>query len=146
MNDKYTCVIALISFYENKGTKPKKVYSLLSCVLYSVIDNYVCIDYLSCKSKNLGRIYSNIIFEQTSFNILLDIGIPEMLLNLVYFHGFMEKPNATIILTFRYHLVNNHLAKGFFTIENNSNQLSVLTNDAKLRIHAIDKLETDFVI
>ena len=108
--------------------------------------NYVCIDYPSCQLKTLRIISSNIIFKQTIFNILLVIGIPEMLMNLVYCHGFMEKPNATVILTFRYHLVNNHLAKGFFTIEKNYNQLSVLTNDAKLRIHAIDKLETDFVI
>ena len=42
-----TCVIAIIMFYETNGKKPKKWYRVLSCVLYSLIINYVCIDYLS---------------------------------------------------------------------------------------------------
>ena len=44
-----TCVMALIMFYENNLLKPKKSYRVLSCLLYSLIDNYVCIDYLSCQ-------------------------------------------------------------------------------------------------
>ena len=44
-----TCIIAVIKFYENKGTKPNKVYIVLSCVLYYLMDNYVCIEYLSCQ-------------------------------------------------------------------------------------------------
>ena len=58
----------------------------------------------------------------------------------------MKKPNATVILNCRYCLVNDYLEKGFFIIENNSNQLSILPNDVKLRIYTIDKLETDFVM
>ena len=91
MKKKNTCVMELIMSYEINEVKPKKVYRVLSCVLYSIIENYVCIDYLSCQSKTLSTIYSNRIFKQTSFNILLGIGIPELLLNLVPCHGFMEK-------------------------------------------------------
>ena len=39
-----------------------------------------------------------------------------------------------------------HLAKGFFIIEKDYKPLSILPNDLKLRIHAIDQLETDFVM
>ena len=46
---KDKCVIALIMFYDNKGTKPKRMYRVLSCVLYSFICNYFFIDYLSCQ-------------------------------------------------------------------------------------------------
>ena len=46
-----TCVMALVIFYENNGIKPKKVYKVLSCVIYSHIENYFCIDYLSSQSK-----------------------------------------------------------------------------------------------
>ena len=67
---KDTCVTALIMFYESKGTKPKKVYRLLSCVLNSLIYTYFCLDYISCKSKTLSRIASNRIFEQTIFNTI----------------------------------------------------------------------------
>ena len=75
MKNKDICVIALIIFYENEGTKPEKVYGVLSCVFYSIIDNYVCIKYLLCQSKNLSIMFSNRIFGQTSFNILVGIGI-----------------------------------------------------------------------
>ena len=138
MKNKNTCVIALIMFYDNKGKKPKKVYP------YSLIENYVCIDYLSCQPKTLSSISSNRIFEQASYNILLDIGIPEILLNLVSCHGFTEKPNAIIILNCQSSLVNNYLEKGFLIIEKESKQLKIIPNDVKLRINAIDQLETYF--
>ena len=63
MKNRYTYVFALIMFYDNKGTKPIKVYTVLSFFLYSLIYNYVCIEYLSCQSKNLSRIFSNKISE-----------------------------------------------------------------------------------
>ena len=57
-----TCVMALIMIYDNNGEKPKKMYWVLSCVVYSFIDNCVCIDYLSYQSKNLISISSQPIF------------------------------------------------------------------------------------
>ena len=42
--------------------------------------------------------------------------------------------------------MNKYLAKGFFIIGNESKQLSILPNDVRLRIHAIEKLKTDFVM
>ena len=94
---KNTRVIALIMFYDNRGTKPKKVYRVLSCVLYSLIENYVCIHYLSCQSKTLRKISSDRIFQQKNVYILLGIGIPILLLNLVSCHELAEKPNTTVI-------------------------------------------------
>ena len=67
-------------------------------------------------------------------------------MNLVYFHGIMEKPNSTVILNFQSCLVNYYLEKGFVFIKHNYKQLISLPNDVKLRINAIDKLETDFVM
>ena len=76
LKNKNTCVITLIMFYGDNGVKPKQMYRVLSCVLYSIIDNYFCIDYLLCQSKSLSIISSNKILEKTSLNILLGIGIP----------------------------------------------------------------------
>ena len=42
--------------------------------------------------------------------------------------------------------MNNYLEKGLFIIENKSKKLSILPNGVKSRIHAIEKLETDFVM
>ena len=52
------CVMALIMIYENNGEKNRKNNRVLSCVVYSLIDNYVCIEYLPCQSKTLISISS----------------------------------------------------------------------------------------
>ena len=55
---KNTSVMALIIIYENNGENEKTVYIVLSCVFYTLIENYVCIDYLPCQSKTLSAILS----------------------------------------------------------------------------------------
>ena len=40
-----TSVLALIMFYEKRAYNPKEYFKVLSCVIYTVIKNYVCIDY-----------------------------------------------------------------------------------------------------
>ena len=71
------------NFYDSKGKKPIKVYNVLICILYSLIYYYVCIDYISCRSKALSSISTNRIFKKRSYNILIGTGIPEVLLNIV---------------------------------------------------------------
>ena len=44
-----TCVIVLVIFYDHRTTNPMKVFRVLSCVVYSEIDNYACIDYFGCQ-------------------------------------------------------------------------------------------------
>ena len=126
---KNTCVMALIMIYENNGEIRKTVYTVLICVVYFLIENYVCIDYLSCQSKISSSISWDPTFEQTSFNILLAIGIPELLLNQVSCHGFMKKINSTVILNCRNFLVNNYLSKVFYIIEYGTKQLSLIPID-----------------
>ena len=48
---KNTRVLALLTFYETRKT-PKKVFKVLSCVIYTIIRNYICIDYLASESKH----------------------------------------------------------------------------------------------
>ena len=47
---KNTCVMSIIMIYENNGEIPKRLYRVLCYVVYSLIYNYVCIEYLSCQS------------------------------------------------------------------------------------------------
>ena len=47
---KNTRVLALLMFYETRNN-PKKYFKVLSCVIYTVISNYACIDYLACEQK-----------------------------------------------------------------------------------------------
>ena len=44
-----TSVLALIIFCETRADNPKKYFRVLSCVIYTIIKSYVCIDYLSCQ-------------------------------------------------------------------------------------------------
>ena len=46
-----TRVLELLIFC-NTRKNPKKVFKLLSCVIYTIIINCVCIDYLDYESKN----------------------------------------------------------------------------------------------
>ena len=41
---KKTRVLALIMFYESRADNPKKTFRVLSCVIYTIIKSYVCID------------------------------------------------------------------------------------------------------
>ena len=91
--------------------------------------------------KHLIRISCNLTSKDTSFNILLRIGIPELFLNLVSCHVFMKKPNPTVILNFQTHLINNDLSKLSSIIEHNTKQLSFLPSDVKLIINLINQLD-----
>ena len=120
------------------------MYRMLSFVLYYAIEDYVCIDYIFFQSKTLSSIPSDKIFELANYNILLDIGIPEVLMNLVSCHGLMKKPNSTVILNCQYRLVNYYLSEGFIIIRHSSKQLGSVLNDVKLIIHAVNKQRNKF--
>ena len=58
----------------------------------------------------------------------------------------MKKPNSTVILNCRSFLIKNYLEKVFYIIENDSNKLSLLPNDVKLRINMINQMDADFFV
>ena len=68
MRKNDTCVISLVIVFDTKTKNPTKLYRVLSCVLYFVIYNYVCIEYLCFHSKKLTIISSDKIFEEVSYN------------------------------------------------------------------------------
>ena len=53
---KNICVLALLMFYETKHKYETKVFIVLSCVIYIIIENYVCIENIACQSKQLSDI------------------------------------------------------------------------------------------
>ena len=44
-----TRLLALVMFYDT--IKKKKIFKVLTCVIYTIIDIYVCIDYLGSATK-----------------------------------------------------------------------------------------------
>ena len=43
-------------FYETRQKKTKRIFKLLSCVIYTIIRNYVFIDYLGSDKKKLSEL------------------------------------------------------------------------------------------
>ena len=58
LSKKNTRVLELLLFYETRQN-PKKYSRVLSCVIYTIIRNYDCIDYLACESICLGKLPVN---------------------------------------------------------------------------------------
>ena len=81
-----------------------------------------------------------------SYNELLIIGIPAVLMNLISCHGFMKDKNSTVILLCCNWLMEYYLAKEFFILEHNSKNLSIVPNEAKQIINAINMHDSDFVM
>ena len=134
-----TCIMALILIYENNGESVK-----LCCLFYH---RKLFLYWLSVVSiKTLISISSKPTFEDTSCCILIRIGIPELLLNLVPCHGFMRKPDSAVILNLLSRLINDYLSKVLYIIEKGSNKLSLLPNYVRLRINLNNQLNTDFII
>ena len=48
LSKKTTRVLSLLMFYQTRNN-PKKSFKVLSCVIYKIISNYVCIDYPACE-------------------------------------------------------------------------------------------------
>ena len=138
MKKRNICVIALVMFYENRTTNPTEVFRLSSCLIYSVIENYVWNEYLCCQSKTFNVVFCDKVFENTSYNESLGIFIPEVLMDLIPCHWFTKNTNSTVILVLYRQLVNYYLEKGFVIIEHNSKHLSSVPKEANQIIHAIN--------
>ena len=46
LSEKITRVLALVILYDNAKIYIRKIFRVLSCVIYTLIGKYVCIDYL----------------------------------------------------------------------------------------------------
>ena len=51
-----TRVLALVVFNEHGTFNPRKMFRVLSCVIYTIIDRYVCIDYLGTETKKISEL------------------------------------------------------------------------------------------
>ena len=53
--NRYTRVLVLVVFYELGTFNPGKMFKVLSCVIYTIIDRYVCIDSLGTETKKISE-------------------------------------------------------------------------------------------
>ena len=82
-------MLEFIMFYEKRADNI--AYRLSSCVIYTIIKNYVCIDYLDFQ-KQLSEIPvgygGGSKHGDKRFDRILGIGIPDLIMNLMSCHGF----------------------------------------------------------
>ena len=123
-------------FYETISKKPKKSFRVLRCVIYTIIDNYVYIDYLACQSKKLSEISVDSKYVEKDFNRILGIGIPYLLMNLLSFHGFLKNEKSIFILEYPKRMLEYYFSKGSRILECNFNDFMKISNLVKQIIHA----------
>ena len=89
---KNTRVLALVVFYELGNINPGKFFKVLSCVIYTIIDRYVCIDYLGTEKNKISELRLGCTLSSKhdgmDYDKLFGIGIPDILLNMLSCHGF----------------------------------------------------------
>ena len=82
MKNKNTFVLALLMVFETINQNSTRAFIVLSCVIYTIIENYVFIYYTACQSKKLSDNCIDRKYSGKSFNELLGIYIPYLLMNL----------------------------------------------------------------
>ena len=98
--------------YENRDTL---MYKVIGSVIYTIIDEYICLDYLGLLQEKLSKHDDK--SKNAKFNNLSGLGIPDILVNIMSGHGFVKSSISTFILTCRNALFPYYLSKGFFITE-----------------------------
>ena len=74
---KDTCILSILAFYENIN---KIVFKVLSSTFWCIMDNYVCVYYLSCLQTKLCVTSKGQWFENRTYNSVSRYYIPELLI------------------------------------------------------------------
>ena len=82
--------------------KTKNNLKVLSCLIYKIISNYVCIDYLGSEGKKLSELRlgsgGSLKHVNKSNDNVLGIGIPNLLINLMYCRDFLKNKYSVVVL------------------------------------------------
>ena len=134
-----TRVLALVMFFDHIKKYAKKMFRVLSCVIYTVIRNYVCIDYLGYEKKlidlRLGVAGSYKHINKRCDNVL-GFEIPDILLNLLSCDGFSKNNDSAVILKFPNRIFEYYFNKGFIIFDLDENNLERLQSEVKNRVGA----------
>ena len=94
------------------------MFKVLSCVIYTIIDRYVCIDYLGTEKKKISELRLGWNFKRNhegmDYDNLFGIGIPDILLNMLSCHGFLNNNESIVILKCPNRMLNTMLIKDSF--------------------------------
>ena len=80
------------------------------------------------------------------YDNILGIGIPDLLMNLMYYRGFLKNINSVVILKCPKRILEYYFSKLFTLFECNTNNLAKLSNEVKEIINAEDIDNSDKVM
>ena len=87
-------VLSLIMFNDNKKIL---MYKVIGEGIYTIIDDYICLDYLGFIQEKASKHDNK--FENTKFNDLSELVIPDIFMDIISFYGFVKYSILTVILS-----------------------------------------------
>ena len=115
-----TRLLALFVHYEHGTINPGKMFKVLSCVIYTIIDRYVCIDYLGTEIKKISQLKLGrslkIRHEDKDYDNLFGICIPDIFMNMLSCQGFLNNNDSIVILKCPNRMSQYYFNKGFIQL------------------------------
>ena len=91
------------------------MFRVFGSAIYTILDSFISIDHLSLLKDKLSKHDNR--YEKTKFNGFNGMEIPEILMNIVSFHGFAKYQQYKVILSCRSALVSYSISKLFVIVE-----------------------------
>ena len=115
------------------------MFRVLSCVIFIIISNYVCINYLVYEiflsDLHLGTGGSYKHFNKI-YDRVLGFGIPDLLMIFFSCHGFLKNNDSVVTLKFPNRMFEYYFNKGFIIFDCDKNNLERIPYEIKDRIGA----------
>ena len=126
------------------------MFRVLSCVIYTIISKYICIDYLGSEKSKLSGLLLGVSgkykhFEKNYDNVL-GYGIPDILLNLLSCQCFLRNNESVVVLKCPHRLFEYYFNKGFIIFNFDENNLKIIPSQIKDRVGAEVTVNSDKVI
>ena len=126
-------MLTLLYFFDN--------ILLICCwVIYTIIINYVCIDYLGSDKEKLSELVigsgGRFKHVKKSYDNILGIVIPDLLMDLMSCHGFFKKKDYVVIPKRPNRMFEYYFSKGFTYFDCSIINLEKIPTEVKVRINA----------
>ena len=126
------------------------MFRVLSCVIYTIISNCVCIDYLGSEKSKLSYLHPDVAGSYKhivkKYDVVLRFGIPDLLLNLLTCGGFLKNNESVFILKFPNRMFEYYFNKIFIIFNFYGNNLKRLPSEVKYRVDAEVTVNSDKVM
>ena len=126
------------------------MFKVLSSVIYTIIDRYVCIEYLGTEIKKISVLRLGCTLktkhEGMDYHNLFDIGIPDILLNMFSCHGFLNNNESIVILKCPNRMSEYYFNKEFIQLTCDEDHLNKLHKSLQQIVGAEPKVNSDLVM